>query len=115
MDNKRVITKDELIEMIKNYTTMGIEMQNTRIAYSSLRLFKNKKEFVFNYTMVSGNNHLINNRVILSKYAIKNIINYYYSDMGYNVVDYSIIDEENCNIELIVKKVNSKVKSFGGK
>ena len=115
MENKQIITKDELMKMIKEYITMGIEMQNTSIEYSTLRLFKNKNDFIFNYTIAIDHNHLIDDRVILSKCAIKNIINYYYSDMGYNVLDYSIIDEENCNIELIVKKVNSKVKSFGGK
>ena len=109
MEEKRIINKNELKKIIEDYTLMSSETYMLEFAKSSLEFSESKKSFIFDYTLKVGNGFLTN-KVILFDCEIKNILNYYYKDLGYKVNGYKILNDENSDIELSIMKVKNDQK-----
>ena len=114
MENKMIISKKELISMINSYILLSYQEQNAKIICSNLKLARNESDFIFEYTICINENNAWNNKVLLSEYAILNVINCYLKEREYKA-KYYVIDKDNHTLELNVEKINEKQKKYGGR
>ena len=114
MEEKIIIKKEELNEMVSEYIMMGSEAAGTEIVYSNMILIKEKACFMYCYSLKLGNSY-INCNQVLFKTEIINIINYYFKQRGYFIDDYELINDKDFELQMTFNKIKNKQKTMGMK